>query len=162
MFLGPLGVGKTHLAISLAIAAAESGRRVYYGTLTDLIDSLEEAQAAGRLKTLTHPALLVVDEIGYLPLTRSGAILFFQLVNRRYEHASTVVTSNKGFEQWGEILHDEVMAAALLDRLLHRCHMVNIRANSYRMRRHAELSKAIHPTASRAVSAERSEHGGTR
>ena len=117
VFLGPPGVGKTHLAISLAITAAESGRRVYYGTLTDLIDSLEEAQAAGRLnhrlKTLTHPALLVAilfllvnrryDEIGYLPVTRSGAILFFQLVNRRYEHASTVVTSNKGFEQWGEI-----------------------------------------------------------
>ena len=96
----------------------------------DLIDSVEEAQAVGRLnhrlKTLTHPALLVVDEIGYLPVTRSGAILFFQLVNRRYEHASTVVTSNKGFEQWGEILHDEIMAAALLDRLLHRCHIVNV------------------------------------
>ncbi len=92
---------------------------------------------------------------------RSGAILFFQLVNRRYEHASTVVTSNKGFEQWGEILHDEVMAAALLDRLLHRCHIVNIRGNSYRMRRHMELSKAIHPTASRAVSAEHAGNGGT-
>ena len=93
---------KPHLAISLAITAAESGRRVYYGTLTDLIDSLEEAQAAGRLnqrlKTLTHPALLVVGEIGYLPVSRSGAILFFQLVNRRYEHASTVLTSNQGFE----------------------------------------------------------------
>ena len=166
VFLGPPGVGKTHLAISLAITTAESGRRVYYGTLTDLIDSLEEAEAAGRLnhrlKTLTHPALLVVDEIGYLPVTRSGAILFFQLVNRRYEHASTVVTSNKGFEQWGEILHDEVMAAALLDRLLHRCHIVNIRGNSYRMRRHMELSKAIHPTASRAVSAEHSVMMGVR
>ena len=163
VFLGPPSVGKTHLAISLAIAAAESGRRVYYGTLTDLIDSLEEAQVAGRLnhrlKTLTHPALLVVDEIGYLPVTRSGAILFFQLVNRRYEHASTVLTSNRGFEQWGEILHDEVMAAALLDRLLHRCHMVNIRGNSYRMRRHAELSRAIHPTASRAVSADTPGNG---
>ena len=103
--------------------------------------------------------LLVVDEIGYLPVTRSGAILFFQLVNRRYEHASTVVTSNKGFEQWGEILHDEVMATALLDRLLHRCHMVNIRGNCYRMRRRAELSKAIHPTASRAASAEPAGNG---
>ena len=101
-----------------------------------------------------------MDEIGYLPVTRSGAILFFQLVNRRYEHASTVVTSNKGFEQWGEILHDEVMAAALLDRLLHRCHMVNIRGNSYRMRRHVQLSKAIHPTASRAsIGGARRERG---
>ena len=86
-----------------------------------------------RLKTLTHPALLVVDEIGYLPVTRSGAILFFQLINRRYEHASTVLTSNQGFECWAEILHDEVTAAALLDRLLHRCHIVNIRSNSYRL-----------------------------
>ena len=156
VFLGPPGGGKAHLAISLAITAAESGRKVYYGTL---IDSLEEAQAAGRLnqrlKALTHPALLIVDEIGYLPVTRTGAILFFPLVNRRYEHASTVLTSNQGSERWGEILHDEVMAAALLDRLLHRCHIVNIRGNSYRMRRHVELSKAIHPTAARALSAER-------
>ncbi len=101
-----------------------------------------------------------MDEIGYLPVARSGVILFFQLVNRRYERASTVLTSNQGFERWGEILHDEVMAAALLDRLLHRCHIVNIRGNSYRMRRHTEISKAIHPTAVRAVSAERSKHTG--
>ena len=152
VFLGPPGVGKTHLAIT----AAENGRKIYFGTLTDLVDSLEEAKAAGRLnrrlKTLTHPALLVVDEIGYLPVTQSGAVLFFQLVNRRYGHASTVLTSNKGFEEWGRILGDEVMAAALLDRLLHRCHIVNIRGNSYRMRRHAELSKAIHPVGSRTNS----------
>ncbi len=149
----PPGVGKTHLAISLAITAAESGRKIYFGSLTDLVDSLEEAKAAGRLdrrlKTLTYPALLVVDEIGYLPVTQSGAILFFQLVNRRYGRASTVLTSNKGFEEWGRILGDEVMAAALLDRVLHRCHIVNIRGNSYRMRRHAELSRAIHPSANR-------------
>ena len=80
-------------------------------------------------------------------MTQSGAVLFFQLINRRYERASTVLTSNKGFEEWGRILGDEVMAAALLDRLLHRCHIVNIRGNSYRMRHHAELSKAIHPLA---------------
>ncbi len=87
VFLGPPGVGKTHLAISLAITAAESGRKIYFGTLTDLVNSLEEAKAAGRLdrrlKILTHPALLVVDEIGYLPVTQSRAVLFFQLVNRR-------------------------------------------------------------------------------
>lgn len=148
IFLGPPGVGKTHLAISLAIAAAQHGRRVYYGTLADLITSLEEAKAAGklghRLKTLTHPSLLVVDEIGYLPVSATGAMLFFQLINRRYEHASTVLTSNKGFEDWGQVLGDEVMAAALIDRLLHHCHIVNIRGNSYRMRHHTELSKSLH------------------
>ena len=143
VLLGPPGVGKTHLAIGLAIAAAQSGRRVYYGTLVDLITSLEEAQQAGhlahRLKTLIFPALLVVDEIGYLPISRTGAMLFFQLMSRRYETASTILTSNKGFEEWGEIFGDEVMAGALIDRLVHHCHIVNIRGNSYRMRQHAEL-----------------------
>jgi DNA replication protein DnaC len=147
VFLGPPGVGKTHLAISLAIAAAQAGRRVYYGTLIDLINSLEEAKTAGRLghrlKTLTHPSLLIVDEIGYLPISPSGATLFFQLINRRYEHASTVLTSNKGFEDWGGVLGDEIMAAALIDRLVHHCHIVNIRGNSYRMRKHADLSRAL-------------------
>ena len=142
VLLGPPGVGKTHLAISLAIRAAERGRRVYYGTLADLITSLEEAQAAGhlhqRLKVLTHPALLVVDEIGYLPVSRTGAMLFFQLMARRYETASTVMTSNKGFEEWGQVFGDEVMAAALIDRVLHHCHIVSIRGNSYRMRHHRE------------------------
>lgn len=149
ILLGPPGVGKTHLAISLAIAAAEHGRRVYYGTLGDLIASLEEAQQAGRIaqrmKTLVFPSLLVVDEIGYLPISRTGAMLFFQLMARRYEQASTVLTSNKGFESWGEILGDDVMAAALIDRLVHHCHIVNIRGNSYRMRHHAELRSALTP-----------------
>jgi DNA replication protein DnaC len=149
VFLGPPGVGKTHLAIGLAIAAAQSGRRVYYGTLADLINSLEEAQASGRLqqrlKVLTHPSLLVVDEIGYLPISRTGAMLFFQLMSRRYEHASTVLTSNKSFEEWGEIFGDEVMAAALIDRLLHHCHIVNIRGNSYRVRNLSHLWKQPDP-----------------
>ena len=148
IFLGPPGVGKTHLAISLAIAAAQSGRRVYYGALADLITSLEEAKIAGqlgrRLKILTYPSLLVIDEIGYLPVSPTGAMLFFQLINRRYERVSTVLTSNKGFEEWGQILGDEVMAAALIDRLLHHCHIVNIRGNSFRMREHTELSKVLH------------------
>lgn len=147
VLLGPPGVGKTHLAISLAITAAQQGRRVYYGSLVDLIASLEEAQAAGqlrrRLAVLTHPSLLVVDEIGYLPVSHTGAVLFFQLMNRRYERASTVLTSNKGFEEWGEIFGDEVMAAALIDRLLHHCHLVNIRGNSYRMREHLELHQSL-------------------
>lgn len=148
VLLGPPGVGKTHLAISLAIAAAQSGRRVYYGTLADLITSLEEAQQAGRLtqrlKTLIFPSLLVVDEIGYLPISRTGAMLFFQLMSRRYETGATVLTSNKGFDEWGEVFGDEVMAGALIDRLVHHCHIVNIRGNSYRMRQHADLYAVLH------------------
>ena len=141
ILLGPPGVGKTHLAISLAIAAAEAGRRVYDGTLAGLVDSLMEARAAGELsrrRVLTYPALLVVDEIGYLPVSQDGAVLFFQLINARHEQASTVLTSNKGFEEWGGVLGDEVMAAALIDRLLHHCHIVNIRGNSYRIRQHQD------------------------
>jgi DNA replication protein DnaC len=147
ILLGPPGVGKSHLAISLAIATAQSGRRVYYGTLADLITSLEEAQQAGRLsqrlKTLVFPSLLVVDEIGYLPITPTGAMLFFQLMSRRYETASTVLTSNKSFEEWGAIFGDDVMAGALIDRLVHHCHIVNIRGNSYRMRQHTELYSVL-------------------
>ena len=130
ILLGPPSVGKTHLAISLAITAAQAGRRVYYGTLAGLIESLMEAKAAGelsrRLRGLTHPALLVVDEIGSLPVTEDGAVLFFQLINARHERASTILTSNKGFEEWGSVLGDGVMAAALIDRLLHHCHILNL------------------------------------
>ena len=116
-------------------------------SLAGLIESLDEAKAAShlarRLKVLTHPALLVVDEIGYLPVSRDRAVLFFQLINARHEQASTVLTSNKGFEEWGAVLGDEVMAAALIDRLLHHCHIVNIRGNSYRMREHRELRESM-------------------
>jgi len=136
---------QTHLATP-AIHHALNGR------LIDLISSLEEAQAAGhlarRLAVLTHPSLLVVDEIGYLPINHTGAVLFFQLMTRRYEHASTVLTSNKGFEEWGDVFGDDVMAAALIDRILHHCHLVNIRGNSYRMRGHNEFVRAMQSDAS--------------
>jgi DNA replication protein DnaC len=145
VLLGPPGVGKTHLAISLAIAAAQRGRRVYYSTLADLVSSLEEARIAGclkhRLSVLSTPSLMVVDEIGYLPISQNGAMLFYQL--RRYERASTVLTSNKSFEEWGAVFGDEVMVAALIDRVLHHCHIVNIRGNSYRMRQHTELWQSL-------------------
>lgn len=159
IFLGPPGVGKTHLAISLAIAAAQSGRRVYYGTLADIVTSLEEAQQAGRLsqrlKTLIFPSLLVVDEIGYLPIARTGAMLFFQLMSRRYEHAATVLTSNKSFDEWGEVFGDDVMASALIDRLVHHCHIVNIRGNSYRMRHHTDLQRLLSSTTAASPSTPR-------
>ena len=95
-----------------------------------------------RSKSRSSIAVLVVDEIGYLPVSRDGAVLFFQLVNARHERAATVLTSNKGFEEWGGVLGDEVMAAALIDRLLHHCHIVNIRGNSYRMREHQDLMRS--------------------
>ena len=117
-----------------------------------MITSLEEASQAGhlsqRLKTLVFPSLLVVDEIGYLPISRTGAMLFFQLMSRRYERASTVLTSNKSFDEWGEVFGDDVMASALIDRLVHHCHIVNIRGNSYRMRQHADLQRLLSPTPS--------------
>ena len=144
LLLGPAGVGKTHLAISLAVAAAERGRRIYYGTLADIVLSLVEAERQGRLRErlvmLRQPSLLLVDEIGYLPVTPGGANLFFQLVNARYEKASTVLTSNKSFKDWGEVFGDPVVAAALLDRLLHHCHIVNIAGNSYRLRQYPGLA----------------------
>ncbi|ODT03807.1 MAG: hypothetical protein ABS52_07725 [Gemmatimonadetes bacterium SCN 70-22] len=147
-FLGPPGVGRTHLALSLAVRAAEQGRRVYFTTLTDLLHALEDAQAAVRLpqwlQTLVFLSLMVIDEIGYLPISRVGAMLFFQVIARRYEHASTIRTSNKGFEEWGESFGDNVMAAGLMDRLVQHCHIVNIRGNSYRLRPHAELTRRLH------------------
>ena len=126
--------------------SGDTARQASSGEVKELIESLTEAKAAGnlsrRLRVLTHPALLLVDEIGHLPVNQDGAVLFFQLINARHEKASTVLTSNKGFEDWGGVLGDEVMAAALIDRLVHHCHIVNIRGNSYRMRDHQNLLQA--------------------
>lgn len=134
-------------------AAMRSSRLPAVKTLA-VITSLEEAQAGGRLthrlKTLTFPPVLVVDEIGYLPISSTGAMLFYQLMARRYERASTVLTSNKSFEEWGEVFGDDVMAGALIDRLLHHCHIVSIRGNSCRMRQHIELWNTLHSQAQEA------------
>jgi DNA replication protein DnaC len=149
ILLGPAGVGKTHLALSLLVTAAQHGRRVYYTTLADLVLSLVEAERLGRLRerlaTLKAPAVLLVDEIGYLPITPGGANLFFQLVNARYEKASTILTSNKSFKDWGTVFGDTVVAAALLDRLLHHCHIVNIKGHSYRLRHYPGLALPDEP-----------------
>ena len=146
VFCGPPGVGKTHLAVSLGVAAIKAGRSVYFGTLLEVVELLRQAQEAGdlrrRLRLLARPALLIVDEIGYLPMTETGGRLFFQLVSARHERSSTVLTTNKGFEEWGSVLGDDVMATAMLDRLLHRCHVVNIQGSSYRMREYRSRYKA--------------------
>ena len=141
--LGPPGVGKSHLAIALGVNAVKAHKSVYFTTLTELIATLTQAQRAGsltaRLRYINRAALLIVDEVGYLPIEPGGANLFFQLVNARYEKGATVLTSNRGFKDWGTIFGDNVIAAALLDRLLHHAIVVEIEGHSYRLREHANL-----------------------
>jgi len=142
-FLGQPGCGKTHLAIALAVEAVKAGRSVYFTTLAELIGSLAKAEREGalreRIRFLCRPQLLVVDEIGYLPVITGGGNLFFQLVNSRYERGAMVLTSNRGFAEWGEVFGGPVVASALLDRLLHHAVVVRIEGASYRLRRHADL-----------------------
>ena len=142
-FLGQPGCGKTHLAIALAVEAVKAGRSVYFTTLAELIGSLAKAEREGslrdRIRFLCRPQLLVVDEIGCLPVVAGGGNLFFQLVNARYERGAMILTSNRGFAEWGEVFGDTVVATALLDRLLHHAVVVRIEGASYRLRRHADL-----------------------
>jgi DNA replication protein DnaC len=142
-FLGQPGCGKTHLALALGVEAVKSGRSVYFATLADIVSSLAKAEREGtlreRLRFLCRPQLLIVDEIGYLPVIPGGGNLFFQLVNARYERGAMILTSNRGFAEWGDVFGGTVVATALLDRLLHHAVVVQIEGASYRLRRHADL-----------------------
>jgi len=141
--VGPPGTGKSHLSVALGVEAIKAGRSVYFTTLADLVGALAKAEREGSLRDkirfLCRFALLIVDEIGYLPITSGGGNLFFQLVNARYEKGAMILTSNRGFAEWGEVFGDPVVATALLDRLLHHAIVIQIEGSSYRLRQHADL-----------------------
>jgi DNA replication protein DnaC len=138
VILGPPGVGKTHLSVALGLKAIEHGYRVLFTTAANMIATLTKALSEGKLedklKTYTVPRLLIVDEIGYLPIDQAGANLFFQLISRRYERGPVILTSNQSFGSWGEVFGDRVIATAILDRVLHHSITINIRGNSYRLK----------------------------
>jgi DNA replication protein DnaC len=138
VFLGPPGVGKTHLAIGLGIEAIEAGFKVHFANASDLVEKLEmadkEKKLDEKLRNLSKFHLLIIDEMGYLPFNDYGAHCFFQLISRRYEKAATIFTSNKSFGEWGDIFRDHVIASAILDRILHHCVTVNIKGDNCRLR----------------------------
>jgi DNA replication protein DnaC len=153
IILGPPGVGKTHLAIALGVKAVEAGHKVLFLSLESMITRLTKARMENRverqLQQFVYPKVLIIDEMGYLPMNRDEAGLFFRLLTRRYEKASTVITSNKSFVDWGEIFNDQVLATAILDRLLHHCTTLNIKGESYRLkekRKAGLLGSALKPT----------------
>jgi len=141
--IGQSGTGKSHLAVALGVEAVRAGRSVYFSPLADIIDNLARADRESRLREriryLCRAQLLIIDEIGYLSLGAGAGNLFFQLVNARYERGAMILTSNRGFGEWGEVFGDPVVATALLDRLLHHAVVVHIEGSSYRLRQHADL-----------------------
>jgi DNA replication protein DnaC len=137
IFLGPPGVGKTHLAVSLAVKACQAGLSIYFTNMEDLIKKLKKDQESGRTgkgRSYSKSALVIVDEVGYTPIDRTECNLFFRFIANRYEKASTIITSNKAFSDWTELFQDAVVVSAFLDRLLHHSVVVNIRGNSYRLK----------------------------
>jgi DNA replication protein DnaC len=149
-FIGQSGTGKSHLAAALGVEAVRAGRSVYFSPLADIIDSLAKAEREGRLREriryLCRASLLIIDEIGYLTIGAGAGNLFFQLVNARYEKGAMILTSNRGFSEWGQVFGDPVVATALLDRLLHHAVVVHIEGASYRLRQHADLvPEALRP-----------------
>lgn len=138
IFLGPSGVGKTHLAIGLGMEAIRAGHSVYYQNSMTLVERLKMANRKGglerKLKRMNKYGIVIVDEIGYLPFDSEGSHLFFQFVHQRYERGATIFTSNKPYSEWGEVLGDSVIAVAALDRILHHSITVNIRGDSYRLK----------------------------
>lgn len=138
LFLGVPGVGKTHLATSIGIEAAKNRKITYFINCHDLILQLKRTKLENRLETrlkfFSKYKVLIIDEVGYLPIDKEGTNLLFQFINKRYENSSTIITTNKPFSEWGEVFGDSVLASAILDRLLHHSHVINIVGSSYRLK----------------------------